>query len=401
MNPFKFKYKVGNLFTDQKKHMDKECKRCKKIKPISEYGPNNNLSECESCRTYRVESKNRTLIERYKKGLIKCIKCKEIKNKKEFELSKIGGCIIPHTQICKPCSELTTQKRLKQKIKKITDKWLGYENEIIKVVEYVGYYSKSTNSDPYPRFWFKYRCKWCGNEEIVSPHQLSRVKSCYLCRCSFKIDENLKKCSSCDEWYPNTKKYFKFYKSLKSRMGGSHYYCHSCLSKKNKTLRKKRSLSGKESEYRKSIQSRTNQRRRERYITDPDFKMRLTIRNHLNRVTKIRKTDEHTEDLLGCTWEELRIHIEGQFLPDMNWDNHGEVWSYDHFVPLAFAKGNKKLLRMLSKYWNLGPVYSNENNTKNCQVPYITTPSEEINKLIFDLYENKNELKFLPVDFKI
>lgn len=50
---------------------------------------------------------------------------------------------------------------------------------------------------------------------------------------------------------------------------------------------------------------------------------------------KAYKTD-HMEKLLGCTFEEAKIHIEKQFLPGMTWENHSLYgWHIDHIRPCA------------------------------------------------------------------
>ena len=36
---------------------------------------------------------------------------------------------------------------------------------------------------------------------------------------------------------------------------------------------------------------------------------------------------------MGCTYAEIRAHIESQFKDGMAWDNYGDVWEFDHIVP--------------------------------------------------------------------
>ena len=42
-------------------------------------------------------------------------------------------------------------------------------------------------------------------------------------------------------------------------------------------------------------------------------------------------------DILGCTWEELVVHLESKFDNGMTWSNRGE-WHIDHIIPMSSAK---------------------------------------------------------------
>lgn len=68
--------------------------------------------------------------------------------------------------------------------------------------------------------------------------------------------------------------------------------------------------------------------------------------------------------LLGCTLEEARAHIEGQFAPGMTWENHGE-WHIDHIRPLAsFDLTDPEQVQAASHYTNLQPLWASDNISK-------------------------------------
>lgn len=46
------------------------------------------------------------------------------------------------------------------------------------------------------------------------------------------------------------------------------------------------------------------------------------------------KAGRHWETLVGYTVDQLKIHIEKQFLPGMTWANYGQ-WHIDHRIPIA------------------------------------------------------------------
>lgn len=45
------------------------------------------------------------------------------------------------------------------------------------------------------------------------------------------------------------------------------------------------------------------------------------------------KAEQHWEDLVPYTLQELKEHLEKQFDENMNWDNYGSYWEIDHIIP--------------------------------------------------------------------
>lgn len=69
---------------------------------------------------------------------------------------------------------------------------------------------------------------------------------------------------------------------------------------------------------------------------------------------------------LGCTIEELKVHLESLWKPGMNWDNHAHTgWHIDHIKPLsAFNLSDPEELKKATHYTNLQPLWYNENMSK-------------------------------------
>lgn len=74
----------------------------------------------------------------------------------------------------------------------------------------------------------------------------------------------------------------------------------------------------------------------------------------------------------GKTWlsfvdftvEELQLHLESKFKPDMTWDNYGKHWHVDHVKPLSWFD----LETEFKQAWcleNLQPLTTTENLSKN------------------------------------
>lgn len=117
------------------------------------------------------------------------------------------------------------------------------------------------------------------------------------------------------------------------------------------------------------INKQTNEYCKKRKLLDPLFKLksniRSLIRNYINNAGYKKNTKSQV--ILGCSFEQLKHHLEAQFEPWMNWDNYGnpkdgifelnKTWDIDHIIPIASAKCEVDILR-LNHYTNLQPLCS-------------------------------------------
>ena len=61
---------------------------------------------------------------------------------------------------------------------------------------------------------------------------------------------------------------------------------------------------------------------------------------------------------LGITVNEFVKFLEQQFLPEMNWENHGKVWEIDHIIPVAsFNLMDKDECEKCFHYSNHQPLF--------------------------------------------
>lgn len=71
-------------------------------------------------------------------------------------------------------------------------------------------------------------------------------------------------------------------------------------------------------------------------------------------------------ELLGCSMDEARLKIQEQFKPEMNWDNHGEVWELDHVKPISlFDLQCEKQQRICFGISNLQPLFKTTDIAKS------------------------------------
>jgi len=100
---------------------------------------------------------------------------------------------------------------------------------------------------------------------------------------------------------------------------------------------------------------------------DIDFKLRTRLRTRLNNAIRDNlKTGSAIRDL-GCSIEELKVHLESRFQPGMTWDNYGFYgWHIDHIVPLvSFDLSNREELLKACNYNNLQPLWAEDNMRKS------------------------------------
>lgn len=121
--------------------------------------------------------------------------------------------------------------------------------------------------------------------------------------------------------------------------------------------------------YRQSNKNKRNKQELERKQKDPLYRLKHNIRSliYVSFISNGYKKKSKTQNLLGCSMEQFKLHLEQQFEPWMNWDNrglyNGELnygWDIDHIIPLASATCEEDVLH-LNHYTNLQPLCSKVN----------------------------------------
>lgn len=109
-----------------------------------------------------------------------------------------------------------------------------------------------------------------------------------------------------------------------------------------------------------------NSRKRERRISDPVYAIELAVRSRLGRAFRLAgyRKSGRTAQIVGCTWQELKRHIERQFVNGMTWANRATAWHIDHIQPLAGATSAEDLIA-LCHFTNLRPLWAPANKAKH------------------------------------
>jgi hypothetical protein len=99
---------------------------------------------------------------------------------------------------------------------------------------------------------------------------------------------------------------------------------------------------------------------------DPLFNLTLKVRSLIRNAFKrqFTKKSKKTIEILGCSFEEFKLHLESQFDENMNWDNHGTYWHIDHIKPISLAE-NEKEVYDLNHYTNFQPLFWLDNLFKS------------------------------------
>jgi len=103
---------------------------------------------------------------------------------------------------------------------------------------------------------------------------------------------------------------------------------------------------------------------------DPLFRFKLNIKDSVRKALKKNgyKKNSKTFDIIGCTFEEFKTHIESLWESWMTWENYGLYkkgeynvgWDIDHIEPLSSAINEEGVIA-LNHYTNLQPLCSKVN----------------------------------------
>lgn len=174
-------------------------------------------------------------------------------------------------------------------------------------------------------------------------------------------------------------RYIQSEKGKKALKRGNEKYEQSEKGKKvRKYIYMKRILNGRFNEY-----------QNKKYKLDKNYRIGKLLRTRLWSALKNNQKSDHTLNLLGCSIDELKAHLEMQFEPGMTWDNLGKgegKWQIDHIIPCSYFDLTKEEnQRICFNYRNLQPLWAKDNLEKSNSV------SDNIEELVEFLKQEINE----------
>ena len=142
---------------------------------------------------------------------------------------------------------------------------------------------------------------------------------------------------------------------------------------KAKIYRDKYNLNNKEKvkfskeKYRINNKEKINNYVKNRYQKENNFKLKMLLRHRIYMALKGIAKSKKTKDLLGCTVEQLWIHLEKSFKPGMTRENYGK-WHIDHIRPCASFDLTKQEEQLKCfHYTNLQALWADENFSKGAK----------------------------------
>lgn len=146
----------------------------------------------------------------------------------------------------------------------------------------------------------------------------------------------------------------------------NHFWCYDCqtLTPRSDVAPNKKNGNWCYSCYRKwrnAKKPEVNIRNKDRYYSDPAYRLTSIFRVRLHDVCKNREWGTSIYNVLNTDRDSLIAHLENQFEDWMNWDNYGSEWHVHHIIPLAKANGDVDLIKRLFHHKNLMPLSAEEN----------------------------------------
>lgn len=116
---------------------------------------------------------------------------------------------------------------------------------------------------------------------------------------------------------------------------------------------------------------------RERLSQNPQFKLHSNTSRAIRKALDDGKGRKKWEELVGYTTDQLRLHIERQFLRGMGWHNYGRgagKWHIDHIVPqsaFTFASPEDPDFKACWALTNLRPLWGDKNISKHASREFL------------------------------
>ena len=219
------------------------------------------------------QTKEQKRLELLNKGLKVCSTCKQAKTLNDFWKNK--NTVDGYNNVCRDCATIRDNKLKSKRM--------------------------------YPSITNKY-CKFCEQTKPVSEFYKSQnTLDGYSSRCKACASEYNKEYSQRPETKVIQRKY------------------HEQYSKENKEK-----LKEYQRKYRKNNKEKLQEMEKIRYESN---KLNKNMSVMISRFLKGKKNEEHWENLLSYSLNDLKEHLESQFTPEMSWDNYGTYWEIDHIIP--------------------------------------------------------------------
>jgi protein-arginine kinase activator protein McsA len=225
---------------------------------------------------------------------------------------------------CKDCLKIRYELNKKSILKKAKDYYLKNKKELSrKQNEYYNLNKEEIKSK---------------NIKLRKSKQIKKI--CHICKKTFSTNYSNKK-------YCSKKCYHIAYEIL-HKITGKIY-----------RVKNKQKIYNKNAKYRKI-----------KYKADLNYRILCCLRTRVLSVLKGFYKSKSTLNLLGCSIDFLKQHLQSQFKKGMSWDNYGiNGWEIDHIIPCA-SFDLRKIFEQTKcfNYKNLQPLWKLDNIKKSDKI---------------------------------
>lgn len=280
-----------------------------------------------------------------------CTRCKIEKPKNEFGIKKTGSDKL--RCYCKKCSSELIKIYREENPEKIDKSRKKYRIENADKIKQYDFDNKDVKKQY--RLDNKEHISKKGKEYYSENKELINKKS---------KEYNLK---NKDEIKKKNKEYYSENKdeiAIKGKLYRLKNVDKIKISKNKYYVENKDDINIKGKEYKLNNKESRNKRERERRGTEPLHKLKCNIRGLIG--FSIRNNGyskkSRTYEILGCSYEDFKIHLEQQFTEGMTWESLGK-WHLDHIIPISSAKTEEEVIK-LNHYTNFQPLWAIDNLIK-------------------------------------
>ena len=97
----------------------------------------------------------------------------------------------------------------------------------------------------------------------------------------------------------------------------------------------------------------------------------VRISRGISKAIGAEKAGRHWEEMVGYSLDELKNHLERQFVKGMNWENKSK-WHIDHIVPKhSFSLDSSESIKACWALSNLRPIWASENCKKRHSMLFL------------------------------
>jgi len=212
---------------------------------------------------------------------------------------------------------------------------------------------------------YRSNCKFCIKEYQNNKYKLNKEEEKLKSKLYREENKNIIQQRKKVFYKKNKDKPYYDYKEYRKQNPEKVKQTQNKYKEKNKDI-----LLLKSREWRKNNPKYASDRKKNDLIFKIAVNMRSRLRIFMKKNSEIKKTNK-TFEYVGCSPEQLKEHIEKQFVNGMNWENYSlHGWHIDHIIPLSSAKTDEDVYK-LCHYTNLQPLWAKDNISKGSKIQHL------------------------------